>query len=116
MELEERATYQTLKAWALDAYFDLCRDSGVVGRQSHEAVLARVSYTFEEGFARPVEDIMWRAILLILSGGWHQEWEEHARTNIMKDIAVHGLVNLLADLPKDEAELFEHDLKVLKLT
>jgi hypothetical protein len=35
---EERITYQTLKVWALDSYFDFCRDSGLVSQWSHEQV------------------------------------------------------------------------------
>ncbi len=112
---EERLTYQTLKAWALDAYFDFCRDSGLVDRWSHEQVLARVDYTFEDGFERPVEDLMWRVILLVLSGGWHPDWSLRARQLIVDMLTEHGLENLLSDVPADEAEAFRHDLKILKL-
>lgn len=111
---EERVPYQTLKAWALDAYFDFCRCSGLVEHWSHEQVLARVDYSFEGGFERPVEDLMWRVILLVLSGGWHPDWESRARQLIVDALAEHGLKNLLADVPVDEVVAFQHDLKILK--
>ncbi|WP_343741669.1 hypothetical protein [Herbaspirillum huttiense] len=112
---EERITYQTLKVCALDSYFDFCRDSGLVSQWSHEQVIARVDYSFEEGFERPIEDLMWRVIVLILSGGWHVEFAERNRALIADLIAENGLQNMLSDLPLEEAEIFEHDLKILKL-
>lgn len=112
---EERLTYQTLKEWALDSYFDFCRDSGLADRGGHEQVMARLDYTFEGGFERPVEDLMWRVILLILSSGLHPDWEIQQRKLIADRIAEHGLDALFAEVPVEEADLFRHDLKVLKL-
>ena len=112
---EDRVPYQTLKSWALDAYFDFCRDSGLVDHWSHEQVLARVDYSFEDGFARPIEDLMWRLILLVLSGGWHSEWCQRQHQLIVDALTEHDLENLLADVPTDESEAFRHDLKLLKL-
>jgi hypothetical protein len=111
---EERVPYETLKSWALDAYFDFCRDSGLVDHWSHEQVLARVDYSFEDGFERPIEDLMWRVILLVLSGGWHPDWDLRARQLIVDALTEHSLENLLADVPAEEAEAFRHDLKILK--
>jgi hypothetical protein len=112
---EERVTYQTLKSWALDDYFNFCRDSGLVDHWPHEQVLARVAYSFEDGFERPIEDFMWNVILLVLSGGWHPEWSRRQHKLIADLITEHGLENLLADVPADESEAFRHDLKILKL-
>jgi hypothetical protein len=88
---EERVTYQTLKEWALDSYFNFCRDSGLADRRGHEQVMARLDYTFEGGFERPVEDLMWRVILLVLSSGLHSDWEVQQRKLIADRIADHGL-------------------------
>jgi len=112
---EERITYQTLKEWALDSYYDGCRDLAVMEGWPHEQIMGYVSYTFEDGFERPIEDLMWRVILLVLSGGWHPEWGRRARHLIVNALAEHGLANLLADVPTDEAEAFRHDLRILKL-
>jgi hypothetical protein len=81
----------------------------------HEQVMGYVSYTFEDGFERPIEDLMWRVILLVLSGGWHKEIEQNIRREVAAQIAKHGLENLLAGVPTNEAETFRHDLKILKL-
>lgn len=112
---EERVTYQTLKEWALDSYFDFCRDSGLADRRGHEQVMGRLDYTFEDGFERPVEDLMWRVILLVLSCGLHFDWEIQQRKLIVDCIAEYGLDSLLIEVPAEEADLFRHDLKILKL-
>jgi hypothetical protein len=54
-------------------------------------------------------------IELVLSGGWRPEVEKNIRKTIAARIAEHGLENLLADVPPDEAEEFRHDLQMLKL-
>ncbi len=55
---EDRVTYQTLKEWALDSFFDYCRDRGIVMSMSHFEVLGYVGYDFEDGFERDIEDLM----------------------------------------------------------
>ncbi|MBD9547758.1 hypothetical protein IB246_13885 [Pseudomonas sp. PDM01] len=74
-----------------------------------------VDYQFENSFERPVEDFMWRVVLLILSGGWNQNWYSSARQLIVEQIMRNGIDNILAGVPAAEAELFRHDLRVLKL-
>ena len=111
---EERVTYQTLKGWALESYYDGCRDLAVMRGWTHEQIIGYVSYTFEDGFERPIEDLMWQVILLVLSGGWHPESCGH-RQLIVEALAKHGLENLLKDVPADEAAIFRHDLRILKL-
>jgi hypothetical protein len=112
---EERVTYEVLKSWALEAYYEGCRDHAVMKGWPHEQIMGYVSYTFEDGFERPVEDLMWRVILLVLSGGWHKEIEQNIRGKIADQLAEHGLENLLAEVPVEEAEAFRHDLTILKL-
>jgi hypothetical protein len=112
---EERIPYQTLKEWALSSYFDFCRDRGVVKGMSHLEVVGYVSYDFEYGFERQIEDVMWRVVLLVLSGGWHPDFDGKQHKLIVDKIAAHGLEDLLADVPQDEANLFRHDLEILKL-
>ncbi|MDR1423567.1 MAG: hypothetical protein LBI92_03035 [Azoarcus sp.] len=112
---EKRVPYETLKSWALDAYFNDCRDHAVMEGMPHEKIMGYVSYTFEEGFERPVEDVMWSTILLVLSGGWNPDWYARARQFIIGALAEHGLEDLLTEVPTDEAETFRHDLRILKL-
>lgn len=112
---EERVTYMTLKSWALDCYYEGCRDHAVMKGWPHEQIMGYVDYQFENIFERPVEIFMWHVVLLVLSGGWHPDWSHRARQLIADQIATKGLENLLADVPKDEADLFLHDLEILKL-
>jgi hypothetical protein len=112
---EERVTYETLKLWALESYYDGCRDHAVAKGWQHEQIIGYVSYTFDEGFDRPIEDLMWRVILLVLSGGWHSDWDLRARQGITELIAKHSLEKLLVGVPEGEVDLFRLDLKILKL-
>jgi hypothetical protein len=112
---EERIPYQTLKEWALSSYFDFCRDRGVAKGMAHLEVVGYVSYDFEYGFERQIEDLMWRVVLLVLSGGWHPEWDIPQRKLIVDCIEKFGLGTLLTEVPKEAADLFQHDLKILKL-
>jgi len=81
----------------------------------HEQIMGYASSTFEDGFERPIEDLMWRSIFLVLSGGWHKEIERNIREIIAAQLVKHGIENLLADVPIDEGEVFRHDLRILKL-
>lgn len=112
---EERLTYGQLKRWALDAYFDFCRDSGLAQHAGHEQVMGRLVYTFEDGFERPLEDVMWNVILLILSCGLHEEWESKQRKIIIDIIKRSGMKNLLSGVPDDESSVFWSDLIILNL-
>ncbi|MDD0968588.1 MULTISPECIES: hypothetical protein [Pseudomonas] len=61
-----------------------------------------VDYQFENVFERPVENFMWRVILLVLSGGCHQDWyfrarqllEEQVEKNKEKGTDLFNLINL----------------------
>lgn len=112
---EERVTYETLKLWALECYYEGCRDHAIMKGWPHEQIMGYVDYQFENVFERPVEIFMWRVILLVLSGGWHQDWYSRARQLIEDQIVKDGVDSLLAGVPDDESELFLHDLKILKL-
>ncbi|TJZ62675.1 hypothetical protein FAZ21_19785 [Chitiniphilus eburneus] len=74
-----------------------------------------VTATFEDGFERPIENIMWQVVLLVLSGGWYPDKMKTARVNIASFIRANDLNDLLKDVPLDEANLFLHDLKILNL-
>jgi hypothetical protein len=112
---EKRVTYETLKEWALEAYYEGCRDHAVMKGWPHEQIMGYVAYQFENTFERPIEGLMWRVILLVLSGGWHQDILAYEKHKIRDALVEHSLEDLLAEVPADEAETFRHDLKILKL-
>ena len=112
---EERVTYQTIKAWALEAYFDFCRDRGVVSGRPHAEMLGGVVYEYEGIFERPVEQLMLEVVHLVLNGGWYANPMSYHREQVQQLMAEHGLENLLSDVPEEEAGLFKHDLTILKL-
>lgn len=111
----ERVTYQTIKIWVLDAYYDFCRDRGLGKRWSHREVLGSIDYEFENTFQSPVENFMLCVVQLVLSGGWHSDGEQHMRKWIGDQLVEHGLEEILKNVPEEEAELFRHDLRILKI-
>lgn len=115
MEHKDRLTYETLKAWALECFYEGCRDQAVVKGLPHEQILGYVDYQFEDSFELPVEQFMWRVVLLILSGGWYQDWYLSARQIVADQIQLEGIDEILAGVPEAESEMFRHDLKILKL-
>lgn len=112
---EHRVTYSTIKQWVTEAYFDFCRDRGVVLGRPHVEIVGDVSYEYEGAFERPVERLMLEVVCMVLNGGWYEQPMNYHRAQIQKIAADGGLEDLLADLPKDEAETFRHDLTILKL-
>jgi hypothetical protein len=114
MTSQDRLTYETLKFYALDAYFDGCRDHGIGKGWTQEQIIGFVSYTFEDGFSLPIENLMWDVILLVLCGDWYPQWNESGRKDIENQIQLSGLENLLVDVPQEEIDLFTHDLRILK--
>jgi hypothetical protein len=115
MLLEDRITYSMLKRWALESYFVGCRDLALTMGRSHAEVLGFVSSAYPEGFDRPLENCMWRVILLVLSGGMSPEIEQGMRERISDQLSAEGLDDLLQGVPHEEAEAFKNDLKILKL-
>jgi hypothetical protein len=41
---EERVTYETLKLWALECYYEGCRDHAVMKGWPHEQIMGYVDY------------------------------------------------------------------------
>jgi len=112
---DERVTYDTIKAWLLETYFDFCRDKGVIKHWPREEILAAVSGQFDVTFERPIEELMQLVVYLVLCGGQHVETESKLRKIITDQLLKYNLDNLLADVPEEEAEFFKHDLTILKL-
>jgi len=112
---DQRVNYETIKAWVLEAYFDFCRDRGVAMRMSHLEVLGCVDYNFEVSFERPIERLMFKVVELILTGSWHEAVEKNIRKDIDDIMAEYDLETLLAEIPRQEEDLFRRDLKVLQI-
>jgi hypothetical protein len=112
---DERETYETIKSCALYLLYDFCRDTGLVSRRSHLEMLGRIDYQFENSFDLPVEKLMLCVVQLVLTGGWYPDAEKNYRRAIQDQIAQYGLEKLLSDVPQEEANLFRHDLNILKL-
>jgi len=107
---DERVSYMTIKLWALETYFNGCRDNALVKGWPHEQIIGYVSYQFETTFELPIERLMWNVVLLILSAGWHEKPEKNIRNNIVVCMNEYSLEKLLEDVPQDEADMFRHDL------
>lgn len=112
---EKRFTYTDMKKIALGALYDFSRDLGVKKGRPHIQVVGMVSDCYENGFERPVEDVMWNCVLYILCGGWYAEPAEIIKKNIEIYIEKIGVENLLLDVPQDEANDFRMDLKIAGL-
>lgn len=110
----DRVSYGTIKAWALDAYFNFCRDGAFIGGASHREILGHVDLDFESVYESQIENLMLCVVQLVLSGGWYPDAERSMRKKIADKISVEGLDNLLQGVPSEEAELFKHDLRILK--
>ena len=113
---DERVSYQNIKDYALDAYYYFCRDSGVVLKMSNYEVTGYVSYEYEDVYKRPIEKLMLCVVLLILNGGWYPEQDLYYRSEFNKIIQEnHSLNKLLENIPQEESELFQHDIKIIGL-
>lgn len=99
----------------MDAYFDFSRDRGVILGRPHVEIVGGVFYEYEFSFDRKIERLMLHVICMVLSGGWYREPMNYHREQIKEIFANDTLQNLLADIPQEEAALFQHDLKILQL-
>lgn len=60
-------SYETIKAWALDAYFSFYRDGALVDG-GHREVLGCVDLNFEGVSGSQIENLMFCVVHLVLSG------------------------------------------------
>jgi len=112
---ENRVPYETIKARVMDAYYDFCRDRGLVDRRCQAEILGSVDYEFENSYELPVENLMLCVVQLVLSGGWDLDSEVYMRKRISDQLAEHGWDYFFSAVPSDEANVFRHDLSILKL-
>ncbi|RXV70001.1 hypothetical protein D1006_29305 [Burkholderia stabilis] len=76
--------------------------------------MGHVDLNFEGVYESQIENLMLCVVQLVLSGGWYPDAERSMRKKIADKISVEGLDNLLQGVPSEEAELFKHDLRILK--
>ncbi|KML48840.1 hypothetical protein VL15_28640 [Burkholderia cepacia] len=76
--------------------------------------MGHVDLNFEGVYESQIENLMLCVVQLVLSGGWYQDAERSMRKKIADKISIEGLDNLLQGVPSEEAELFKHDLRILK--
>jgi len=110
-----RVAYQAMKAWLLDAYYEFCRDQGARLKWWHELILRSATHEHEDQLHLPIERIMLCVVQLVLSGGRYPDADSRARRWIVEQLQRHGLTDLVAMLPADEASAFHRDLESLKL-
>ncbi|MEA9758383.1 hypothetical protein VDF70_04730 [Xanthomonas campestris pv. raphani] len=110
---EERVDYKTLKSWALEAYYDGCRDYAIAKGLPYSHVMGYVLYAFENGFERPLENLMWEVINYILCGGWFQEGGEVLYKRIKEKMESDGIEEIFSELTGEEREEFLRDLKII---
>ncbi|MBE0628023.1 MAG: hypothetical protein IH603_00225 [Burkholderia vietnamiensis] len=86
-----------------------------MGGASHREVLGYVDLGFEGVYESQIENLMLCVVQLILTGGWYPDAERNMRDSIVRQISMEGLDNLLQGVPSEDAELFKHDLRILKI-
>ncbi|MDG2537743.1 hypothetical protein P5Y53_08730 [Dyella jiangningensis] len=107
--------YETIKAWSLDSYFTFCRDRGAVRKMTQLEVLGYVYDDFQDSYERPIERLMFLVVMLVLSGGWHEEFEKNIRRKIAVELDGRDVGQLVSGITTDEVEVFTHDLRVLNV-
>lgn len=111
----KRNTYFEIKANVLEAYFEGCRDLALCEARPHAEIMGYIAYQFENSFDRIIENFMLRVVQLVVSGGWHAEAAQYARKQIAAQLQNYDIDTLLAEIPKSEADIFRHDLRILKI-
>lgn len=115
MQQDARHTYENIKQMVLEVYYKGCRDHALKKGWGHAQIMGFVDYQFETYFEHPVEQLMFWTVELTLSGGWHTEQENKIRMMILKMLREHNISELLLSIPKEEEDVFKHDLTTLKL-
>ncbi|QVN19855.1 hypothetical protein JYG32_02200 [Burkholderia pyrrocinia] len=76
--------------------------------------MGHVDLNFEGVYESQIENLMLCVVQLVLSGGWYPDAERSMRKKIVDEISVNGIDKVLQGVPSEEAELFKHDLRILK--
>jgi hypothetical protein len=112
--MERRSTFDEIRRDVLEAQYRLCLGWERGTGPSHGILLGYIVNKFDGRYQRPVEELMFSVVLLVLSGGWYW-WECGIRDRILMTIRSNGLDAMLSDVPDIEAAQFLRDLRLLKI-
>ncbi|MBS9427522.1 MULTISPECIES: hypothetical protein [Photorhabdus] len=114
--MEERTIYSEIKEWLLESYFMSCRDRrNSEDGWTHESIVADIYDGYTSSFNYPIEYLMLEVVALVLVGGWYPAQVEYHQEEISRLLTENKLDDLLAVVPKEEAEELLHDMNILKL-
>lgn len=113
--MDERENYLTIKTWFLECVFDTCRNHWGDETWPYGSV---ISFTYEEfsvSYDSPIEILMLNVIAFIMSGGWDSGQANYYNKQIDDLLSINDLGEMLANIPKEEADEFLQDMRILKL-
>lgn len=114
-KIEERDDYFTIRSELLDTYYDFCRDRGIVMGVGHLEVMGYIDYEYENAFVRPLEQLMYRVIELVLIGAWHEDVDKFVRQKINDQLSKFNLEDLLIGVDSLEVKMLKRDMSACGL-
>ena len=118
----ERVSYKLMRWWFLSNCYTYCQakiqsdERWNKGWASNEHEIGYAWEQLESAFSLPIENLMLEIICLVLNAGrGPKQFELITRERITQILSEHNLQDLLKELPKEEREEFERDLKLLKV-
>lgn len=126
---EQRMPYRLILWRLLECYHTYCRSKihGMYfGKQKELAKWKpgehELGYAYEQmeylSASSPIEALMFEVAAMILDGGRHLEstqFMKHYENRIQTILKGSDLKSMLGELPAEERQLFEHDLRLLKI-
>ncbi len=118
--MQDRATYDEIKNWVLSLYWDDCLTYGPISnkdpRTNAHPNVTSISYdAFASGsgsFGTILEYLMLEVICLVMCYWYPEDVAYHTR-QINEYLANNSLAEMLKDIPKEEADDFLSDLRIL---
>jgi len=118
---DSRVSYPEMKSSVLENYWEACRDHGPATKAAGVWELAQISSDVYDGYAggsgsfdSPLEYLMLEVISLVLSC-WYPDQADFHRARIAELMRDNDIGAMLSSIPFDEAEVFKHDLKILRI-
>lgn len=117
---DERTPYKLMRWWFLDCYYTYSRSKIHYNARLNKGWVANeheIGYAYEQyesAYRMPIEKVMLEVLCLILNGGRGlEQFDSHHRKLIGQILEKNNLQDMLKELPKEERNEFEHDLKLL---
>lgn len=117
----ERMSYKDIKHELLDGLYSDFKNNfytqKILGSEvSYKETITKLYDDFEHVYERPVEKLMFYTIFIVLDYGYKSGGFEYYYSQFKNIINQNeGLLKLLEDIPQEEGELFQHDLKIIGL-